>query len=65
MIANRLISFLADPDVAIDLGTANTRIYVPDRGVVADQPTRVPPDAAAPRATELAVGELPRPGWSR
>lgn len=36
-----LRKFLADPDVAIDLGTANTRLYVLGRGLVADEPTLV------------------------
>jgi len=36
-----LRKILADPDVAIDLGTANTRLYVLDRGIVADEPTIV------------------------
>ena len=62
MIANRLISFLADPDVAIDLGTANTRIYVLDRGVVADQPTRVPSDAAASHADDIRDRGFAAPG---
>lgn len=37
----RLDKYFCDPDVAIDLGTANTRLYVLDRGIVADEPTRV------------------------
>ncbi|HZS08113.1 MAG TPA: rod shape-determining protein [Blastocatellia bacterium] len=32
---------LADPDVAIDLGTANTRLYARGRGLVADEPSIV------------------------
>jgi rod shape-determining protein MreB len=28
------------PQVAVDLGTANTRVYVAGRGLIADQPTR-------------------------
>ncbi len=27
------------PQVAVDLGTANTRVYVAGRGLIADQPT--------------------------
>src|SRR5512135_1197775 len=30
---------LAGPDLAIDLGTANTRLYAGDRGVVVEEPT--------------------------
>lgn len=32
---------LADPDIAIDLGTANTRIYAQGRGMLADEPSVV------------------------
>ena len=41
--------FIADPDMAIDVGTANTRLYVHGRGLVADEPTRVeePPSTTA------------------
>lgn len=35
----RFYKVFCDPDVAIDLGTANTRLYVLDRGIVADEPT--------------------------
>ncbi|MGH7823851.1 MAG: rod shape-determining protein [Candidatus Binatia bacterium] len=46
----RCCRFLADPDVAIDLGTANTRLYVVDRGLVADEPTIVSAENEAPIA---------------
>lgn len=36
----RLRKYFSDPDLAIDVGTANTRLYVLDRGTVADEPTR-------------------------
>jgi rod shape-determining protein MreB len=39
--AMRLREFIADPDVAIDLGTANTRLYALGRGLVADEPSVV------------------------
>lgn len=32
---------IADPDVAIDLGTANTRLYASGRGLIADEPSIV------------------------
>jgi rod shape-determining protein MreB len=38
---SRLSKLFSAPDVAIDLGTANTRIYATGCGVVADQPTMV------------------------
>lgn len=31
----------ADPDLAVDLGTANTRLYAVGRGLIADEPTVV------------------------
>ena len=37
----RLYKYICHPDVAIDLGTANTRLYVLDRGLVAEEPSRV------------------------
>src|SRR5882672_11733355 len=32
---------IADPDIAIDLGTANTRLYALGRGFLADEPSIV------------------------
>jgi rod shape-determining protein MreB and related proteins len=37
----RLRRAVADPDVAIDLGTANTRVYARGRGLLADEPSVV------------------------
>jgi rod shape-determining protein MreB len=37
----RFHKYFGEPDLAIDLGTANTRLYVLDRGIVVDEPTRV------------------------
>jgi rod shape-determining protein MreB and related proteins len=34
-----LRDLIADPDVALDLGTANTRLYARGRGLVADEPS--------------------------
>ena len=39
MLSRWLYKYIRDPDMAIDLGTANTRLYVLDRGVVAEKPT--------------------------
>lgn len=45
-------------DTAVDLGTANTRVWVRGRGVVLDEPTVV---AVAPRTNQIvAVGEEAR-----
>jgi rod shape-determining protein MreB len=41
---SRLRGIVADPDVAIDLGTANTRLYAVGRGLVADEPSLVAVD---------------------
>lgn len=38
-IGSRLRKFLADPDIAIDLGTANTRLYAQGHGMLADEPS--------------------------
>ena len=40
MILKRLIG-LFSPDLAIDLGTANTLIYAPGRGIILNEPTVV------------------------
>lgn len=40
-IGQTLRRFFGDPDVAIDLGTANTRLYARGRGLIADQPSVV------------------------
>ena len=54
---------LADPDIAIDLGTANTRLYAQGKGLIADEPSLVRFDtetgsveAVGQRAAKLAVG---------
>jgi rod shape-determining protein MreB and related proteins len=38
-IFSKLRKAIADPDVAIDLGTANTRLYALGRGLLADEPS--------------------------
>src|SRR5204862_7607769 len=38
-VLSTLRRVVADPDVAIDLGTANTRLYARGRGLVADEPS--------------------------
>jgi rod shape-determining protein MreB len=40
VILKRLIG-LFSPDLAIDLGTANTLIYAPGRGIILNEPTVV------------------------
>ena len=55
-------------DLAIDLGTANTLIYVRGKGIVLDEPSVVPfATKAAPRAKKpfrLSV-KKPRPCWAK
>ena len=53
-----LSKYFGAADVAIDLGTANTRLYVLHRGIVADEPTRV---AAGDRNMESAQSERASP----
>jgi rod shape-determining protein MreB and related proteins len=40
-VFSRLRRAVSDPDVAIDLGTANTRVYARGRGLLADEPSIV------------------------
>lgn len=35
-LGDKFINFIRDPDVAIDLGTANTRVFAVGKGLVAD-----------------------------
>ena len=46
-------------DLAIDLGTANTLIYMRDRGIVLDEPSVVAirQDGSSGKKTILAVGQ--------
>jgi rod shape-determining protein MreB and related proteins len=39
---NKLLGPLSDPDIAIDLGTANTRLFAAGKGIFCDEPTIVP-----------------------
>lgn len=40
-VFSQLRKVVADPDIAIDLGTANTRLYAQGRGIIADIPSAV------------------------
>jgi rod shape-determining protein MreB len=44
-------------DIAIDLGTANTLVYVPGRGVVIDEPSVVSVQTKAGQRQVIAVGQ--------
>jgi rod shape-determining protein MreB len=52
----RLFSFLSS-DIAIDLGTANTLVYVKGRGIVLNEPSVVAISNYKGKAQVLAVGE--------
>jgi len=54
-IFSRLFSFLSQ-DMAIDLGTANTLVYVRGRGIVLNEPSVVAIETIAGRRTVKAVG---------
>lgn len=41
LVLSSLRKVVADPDVALDLGTANTRLYVHGKGIIADIPSAV------------------------
>ncbi|MCI5061246.1 MAG: rod shape-determining protein [Alphaproteobacteria bacterium] len=52
---SRLFSFMS-ADMAIDLGTANTLVYVRDRGIVLNEPSVVAISMAGGKKQVLAVG---------
>ena len=52
---NKLLGFLS-ADMAIDLGTANTLVYVQGRGIVLNEPSVVAISLARGRKQVLAVG---------
>jgi len=53
---------LLSADMAIDLGTANTLVYVKGRGIVLNEPSVVAIASIKGRKQVLAVGASPRPG---
>ena len=50
-----MFNFLAAKDMGIDLGTANTLIYIKDSGIVLEEPSVIALDSK--RGITLAVGE--------
>lgn len=44
-------------DIAIDLGTANTLVYVPRRGIILDEPSVVASSNSGGRRQVIAVGK--------
>ena len=53
---SRLLGFMS-ADMAIDLGTANTLVYVKGRGIVLDEPSVVAIADVRGKKQVLAVGE--------
>jgi hypothetical protein len=57
----RALASLFSEDLAVDLGTANTLVYVRGKGIVLDEPSVV---AVSHRNNSLlAVGARPEPCW--
>ena len=58
-MAYRFISYLrktvADPDIALDLGTANTRLYARGQGLIADEPSIVRMQTDTGRIEEVGI----------
>ena len=50
-------------DLSIDLGTANTLVYVRDRGIILDEPSVVAIRTANGQRTVVAVGSEARKCW--
>lgn len=46
---------IADPDLALDLGTANTRLYARGRGIIADEPSIVRMQTDTGKIEEVGV----------
>jgi rod shape-determining protein MreB len=49
------------PDIAIDLGTANTRLYASGHGLIADEPSRVKFSAESGTVEAIGNGAVQRP----
>lgn len=59
-LVSGLRGFFSAPDLALDLGTANTRLYAAGRGLIADEPSLVTiaPDTGAVEATGARAAHL-------
>ncbi len=60
---SRLLGMLS-ADMAIDLGTANTLVYVKGRGIVLNEPSVVAIAEAKGRKQVLAVATRPSSCWA-
>jgi rod shape-determining protein MreB and related proteins len=52
-ISDKLIQLIAAPDLALDLGNANTRLYALGKGVICDQPSVI---RLSPNDTSVGMG---------
>jgi rod shape-determining protein MreB and related proteins len=52
-ISDKLIKLIADPDLALDLGNANTRLYALGKGLICDEPSVV---RLSPGDTSIGMG---------
>lgn len=57
LLSHKLVNLIRDPDVAIDLGTANTRLFASGKGLVADVPTVIEADHDLASARQLSSKE--------
>ena len=59
---SKLRSWVASPDLAIDLGTANTRLYALGYGLIADEPSliKIKPETGAVEAVGSKAARLAR-----
>jgi rod shape-determining protein MreB len=55
-ISDKLLKLIADPDLALDLGNANTRLYALGKGLICDEPSVI---RLRPGDTSACMGRLP------
>jgi rod shape-determining protein MreB and related proteins len=55
-ISDKLIKLIADPDLALDLGNANTRLYALGKGLICDEPSVI---RSSPVDTSVGMGRRP------
>lgn len=57
-IGDKLIKLIAEPDLALDLGNANTRLYASGKGLICDEPSVI---RLSPIHTSFGAGRARRP----
>jgi rod shape-determining protein MreB len=55
-ISDKLLKLIADPDLALDLGNANTRLYALGKGLICDEPSAI---RLSPGDTFVGTGRRP------